>query len=272
MSIERILIAVKTYPSISSTYDELVCTAGLRNDGSWIRIFPVQYRQIENYEKKYKKWDWIEINIERNTSHHRPESYRPINQDSINIIKSVGTEQNWYERKQVVLEKGSIYYDLEELITLNKQGILSLATFKPTNIIDLEVKEDDREWDPDKLKTIELKSRQGDLFEESPRIFKVIYKLPYKFIYNLEDNKGKNAHMMITDWELGALYWNCFKKYKNEKIAVEKVKEKYFDEFTKTKDLYLFLGTTKEWDKRAPNPFIVTGVFFPPIDKQGNLF
>jgi len=35
---ERVLIIVKTYPSLSAKYDELVCTAGFKEDGTWIRI------------------------------------------------------------------------------------------------------------------------------------------------------------------------------------------------------------------------------------------
>ena len=76
---------------------------------------------------------------------------------------------------------------------------------------------------------------------------------------------------MIEDWEIGALYWNCFKRAKNEEIAVQKVKQKYFDEF-KTKDLFLFLGTTKRFHNVAPNPFIIIGVFYPPVTEQKALF
>jgi hypothetical protein len=36
MAKERILIAVKTYPTISEKYKELACTAGFRPDGSWM--------------------------------------------------------------------------------------------------------------------------------------------------------------------------------------------------------------------------------------------
>lgn len=272
MAIERILITVKTYPAISSTYDELVCTAGLREDGSWIRLFPIQYRQIDNFEKRYKKWDLIEIDIEKNRSDHRPESHRPINQDSIKIIKSIGTEQNWFERKQIVLEKGTIYYDLEELISLNKAGQLSLATFKPSKIISVDVEEDEREWDSKKLTAIEQKSKQIDLFNENTKKFKIVNKIPYKFFYRIEDVNGKQSRMMIEDWELGALFWNCLKAHKDEKTAIEKVKEKFFDEFTEKKDLHLFLGTTLLWDKRAPNPFVVIGAFFPPLERQQALF
>jgi hypothetical protein len=35
---ERILITVKTYPTLSRKYGETVCTAGLRPDGSWVRF------------------------------------------------------------------------------------------------------------------------------------------------------------------------------------------------------------------------------------------
>ncbi|MYB37591.1 MAG: hypothetical protein F4Y26_09450 [Gammaproteobacteria bacterium] len=37
----RVLITVKTYPLPSQSYDELVCTAGVLEDGSWVRIYPV---------------------------------------------------------------------------------------------------------------------------------------------------------------------------------------------------------------------------------------
>ena len=71
--------------------------------------------------------------------------------------------------------------------------------------------------------------------------------------------------MMIGDWELGALYWNCLKGAEgNEQIACEKVKEKYFDVF-RDRDLYLFLGTSRQFDGWAKNPFLVIGCFWPPI-------
>ena len=46
MAVERVLVTVKTYPCLSQKYDELVCTAGLREDGSWIRIYPVPFRKL----------------------------------------------------------------------------------------------------------------------------------------------------------------------------------------------------------------------------------
>jgi hypothetical protein len=81
---------------------------------------------------------------------------------------------------------------------------------------------------------------------------------------------------MIEDWEIGELYWNCLKRHGDEKVACEKVRYKYFDDFAKTKDLHLFLGTAKTFQLRSPNPFLVIGTFHPKHQKamirQGVLF
>ena len=77
---------------------------------------------------------------------------------------------------------------------------------------------------------------------------------------------------MITDWEIGQLYWNCLKKHNNnEKLALQDVKMKYYEDFTKKKDIYLFLGTTGAFHNISPNPFIIIGTFHPPIIQQLNL-
>ena len=41
MAKQKVLIAVTTYPMPSRSHDELVCTAGLLENGQWIRIYPV---------------------------------------------------------------------------------------------------------------------------------------------------------------------------------------------------------------------------------------
>lgn len=73
---ERILITVKTYPALSKTYGELVCTAGLKEDGQWIRLCPVPFRKMEQY-KKYEKYQWLTANVQNRKKDVRPESYSP---------------------------------------------------------------------------------------------------------------------------------------------------------------------------------------------------
>ena len=81
MALTKILITVKTYPAISTKYDELVCTAGFLEDGSWIRIYPIQFRN-KPYTEQYKKYQWIELDIVKNDSDFRPESFRPVSIDT----------------------------------------------------------------------------------------------------------------------------------------------------------------------------------------------
>jgi len=77
---------------------------------------------------------------------------------------------------------------------------------------------------------------------------------------------------MIEDWETGQLYWKCYGKYNNEIKACEDVRNKYLSDLASTKDLHFFLGTTKLNHFRAPNPFIIIGVFYPKIENQFKLF
>jgi len=147
----------------------------------------------------------------------------------------------------------------------------SLATFKPKTIISFEVeKEEIREW-KDEWKELR---KQGELFDPDKNPEIQIPKLPYKFYYRFLDEEDRESRMMIEDWEIGALYWKCFKSAEGiEAEALEKVREKYELEFLKEKDIYLFLGSTKEWHmRRAKNPFVIIGVFYPKKETQFSLF
>jgi hypothetical protein len=261
---ERILILVKTYPALSTKYDELVCTAGMTPEGKWIRLYPIPFRKLE-LDKRYGKYQWVELEITKNTSDPRPESYRPVKMcEDITFHGEVGTEEGWIARKSIVLR--NVYDDMDRLIAVNKgdDGI-SLAVFKPARIINFTVEETDRSWDPAKLKAIEVRAAQLNLFggEESP--FQIVSKLPYIFRYVFEDARGRQSTLMIEDWEIGSLYWNCLERAGgDEKVACQKVREKYFDLF-RTRDLYFFLGTSRQFDSWARNPFLIIGCFWPPI-------
>jgi hypothetical protein len=260
MTPTRILITVKTYPTLSSKYGELVCTAGFREDGTWVRIYPMPFRKKPN-DQRYKKYDWIEIDLVKNEKDYRPESYRPFSHDSeIKILDHITTKDNWAKRKKFVL--GKVDNNLRELITRSqdKNICTSLAVFKPSKILDFTIEEVEREWDKTKVE----KLLQEELFQQSENPFDVVEKLPYKFSYVFEDIEGKKSKLMIEDWEIGQLYRNCLARHKGDETkAVEDVKKKYFDDFAKTKDLHLFLGTTQSHHYGSHNPFIIIGVFYP---------
>jgi hypothetical protein len=270
MSIKKILITVTTYPLPSRSYDELVCTAGFLEDGSWIRIYPIPLSFLNQVKKDtgFKKYTWIELNVRKRTDDFRPESHSPINYN-VKILRSLGTELYWKERKKICLN--NIYTNKKKLLEdSNSPKNVSLATFKPSKITNFLIEEDAKEW---KDEWVELR-KQTDLFaeiESDPE--KLIPKVPYKFSYTFEDDEGVSSTLMIEDWEIFQLYWNCLRIAKgDEKLALEKVKQKYFDTFINQHDMYLFLGTTMQWHRRrANNPFVIIGTFHPKIEQQFSL-
>jgi len=275
MERKRVYITVKTYPTLSEKYDELVCTAGICEDGSWIRLYPLPFRKLDN-EQKYKKWQWIEVDVEKNTSDFRSESYKVLNIDTVKIFPQKGSKVDWEERKYILLKTEKVYFNLTEIIKIAKEPpYKSLVVFKPTKILDFHVESTDRDWPKDKLERIQAKAKQLSLFQTPDEVieeFKVVQKLPYTFKYKFEDNEGKESNLMIEDWEIGALYLNCLRNVNgDERKALEKVRERYWDDFMK-KDLFFFLGTRKSDHHFALNPFSIVGVFYPPADPQGKLF
>lgn len=263
----RVLIAVKAYPLPSNKYEELVCTAGVLENGKWIRIYPIPFRSLP-YDQQYRKFEWIRLNLVKNVKDFRPESYRP----RLNLEEPIRLDghipagfEGWEKRKHYVLRE--VFDSMADIISLAKgPQVRSLAVLKPCEIIDLAVEPTSRHW---KKKWNEF-FLQSNLFEvesngEAKRRVP-IKKLPYKYYYIFMSRGDKKPHkLLIEDWELGALYWNCLSNTHGDEVEANRlVRHKYLEEFCSTRDLYLFLGTTRQYHKISPNPFIIIGVFYPP--------
>jgi hypothetical protein len=228
MALTKVLITVKTYPTISTKYEELVCTAGFLENGQWIRVYPVQFRK-KSYAEQYSKYQWIEIDLVKNKDDFRPESFRPVSHETeIKILGSIPADGgSWDERRKIVLR--NVYTNLTQLIADSKDRnkLTSLAVFKPSEILGVKIKAVDRDWDAEKLETLKQLNIFDSVKIEKPRVVK---KLPFEFSYHFKDDEGRESQLMIEDWELGQLFWNCLKDG-NEKAACEKVKQKYFEDF-----------------------------------------
>lgn len=269
---EKVLILVKTYPTYSKKNFELVCTAGINENGEWRRIYPIPFRELSDIEK-YKKYQWVEVDIEKNTSDPRPESYKLVLGSSIKVLgEPLTTNHNWQDRK-MLLKKTVVYTKLDEIIhKANKENDLSLCQFQPTEICEFKIEPAEPEWSQDILEQIKRENAQGFLFENMQREIKLVDKLPYKFSYRFKDAVGKEPTLMIEDWEIGSLYWNCLKQANgNKELACQKVKEKY-EGFIKNNDVTLFLGTTRQFHGWANDPFVIIGIFYPQKNNQQELF
>ncbi len=268
----RVLITVKTYPLPSRSYTELVCTAGLLNGDKWIRIYPIPFRFL-NFSQQYKKYSWIELDLIRKSSDFRPESFMPKRgvDEQIGVSIPIGTADGWAARRSYVLKE--TFSSMNHLISLAKDPHVnkSLATLKPAKIVDMVFEAEEREWKKewqDQLKQLNLFESPAEQIHK-----KVVSKLPYKFSYRFYSEGDKNPReMMIEDWEIGALFWNCLAQTDgDEKAALDLVRKKYVDDFS-NKDLYSFVGTTLQYHNVSQNPFVIIGVFYPPKTQQPQLY
>jgi hypothetical protein len=170
---KKVLITVLTYPQPSTEYVETVCTAGFDEDGNWIRIYPIKMRMLEN--GILHKWNWYEFDVSKRPAYQdfRKESYHC---DTEPDGKTLGTimanaKDGWRERKERTIEKGKIYTSMDQLLSDSdpkKRDFISLATFKPQRIVELEI----TKWDV--KKTHEVFNKKIAIMEkeqQAPSLF-----------------------------------------------------------------------------------------------------
>ncbi len=279
---KKVFIAAITIPTPSKKYLETSCTAGIDENGNWLRLYPVPLRKMEaNNQEGYRKYEWIEVDTLPSLEDKRPES-RKIVQGTIHKLgKRIGTEGNWQNRKDIIFKsKPKIYFDFDELLKdADRNNIkVSLALFKPTEVIDCIVTNRDMQTVENEISKQEIlrNTYTPDLFEDAAFIQSSPMLLDVK--YSFSDIKGKKHTMTIIDWEV----YELFRKYyyeKNKSLqdlvkAKSIIKEKYGTEFIREKDLYFILGSRKEDHLRGygKNPFSIIGLFYPKKDNQLQLF
>ncbi|MFO8056311.1 MAG: hypothetical protein R6V10_03350 [bacterium] len=253
----RVLITVKTYPIPSKKYDELVCTAGVTKSGDFVRLYPINFRDL-SFERQYKKYQWIEVEAEKHKNDVRKESYRP-DSDSIRPIgEPISTRDNWSERARYVLKKKA--RSMEDLYDQQVQDRTSIGIFKPNKVHDLIISPEDPEWPDSFLQAL----KQKRLFEYRERTLVPPRKVPFKFQYSFEcdDPRCKGHKMMIGDWEVGALFWRLVDKGASHEEAAKKVREKFLNALCgPEKNTHFYAGTMLA----HPKTWIVIGVFYPKI-------
>lgn len=190
---KKALIVVRTYPTPAKSGVEVSCTAAISDSGEWLRLFPVPYRFLTP-DKRFAKYQWIEVSTIRATNDARPESYK-IAPESITILSnSIPTTNAWEERKALLapLQAPSLCY-LQRQRDAN--GFPTLGFFRPRSIDRFVIDADDANWTPKQLGILE----QGNLFEKGPQ--KKLEKVPFAFRYHFhcDDPEWHGHKLMCAD-------------------------------------------------------------------------
>lgn len=248
---KRVLIVVKTYPTPAKKGVEVSCTAGVTEDGQWIRLFPIPYRFLDR-EKRFDKYQRIEVEVAK-SSDPRPESYE-INVDSLKVLPgSLPTgDDSWIARRNLLepLRKHCLCCLRE---ARNRDGHPTLGFYKPKRIRRFIIRKDAPNWSA----SDRAKLSQASMFDEAPK--QMLEKIPYKFIYQVfcDERDCQGHHLSCTDWELLEAYRKWKVQYPGE--WEYKLKEKFEHEMIELNDTHLFVGTVRA----HPASWIIVGLFYP---------
>ena len=176
----KVLITVMTYPHPSRKYRESVCTAGITEEGDWVRLYPIDYR-YRTREQQFRKYQWIEVELEPrgHGNDNRLESRRP-NLESIRLIGDAldsRTDRRW-EKRRLLIDRLP-HRTVNRWKQLHEQDQVSLGIVRPKRVLDVEIREVESQWKP------QWQSMFRQLWLFGPQQ-KPLRKLPYSFHYVFE--------------------------------------------------------------------------------------
>lgn len=272
--IERLLILAKTYPSPSAKYSETSCVAAISEAGEMRRLFPVPFRLLQD-EVRFRKWQWIDVRLEKAIRDHRPESHS-IYVDTLICHDVISTVGGWDQRNQW-LQKIPHCLSPEDLHSQMELRGISLAMLKPISIDRLIIeKARNVDWTEEEKEKLLQGQMQGNLFaeEQARRDLQTLRKIPFDFYYEYFCDTSAGRCLFkhkIVDWEAGALYWNCKKRYGAEWES--KFRAKLEGELP-ARDLMFLVGN----QHRFQDQWLIISLIYPPkpplpeLLPQGSLF
>ncbi|NJP04423.1 MAG: hypothetical protein HC837_01695 [Chloroflexaceae bacterium] len=252
--LQDILILVKTYPQPSRKHREITCVAAITANGELRRLFPVTYCLLEG-EQQFKKWEWIKARVHKASNDHRPESYR-IDVDSIQRPgNTIDTSNEWAKRQHWI--EPHLVASFDDLEQRRQKSGETLGIIRSKSLLGLDITpEKEIDWTTEERTRLE----QDGLFDRADVRNRVpLRKLPYAFHYRYECHtpNGLQQHRhLITDWEVGALYWNCYRSHGSQ--WEEPFRQKLEQEFAQ-KDLMFIMGTMH----RFPDQWLIIGLIYP---------
>jgi hypothetical protein len=255
---KKALIVVRTYPIPAKGSVEASCTVGITDDGKWMRLYPIPARRLDQ-DKKFRKYQWIEVETAKTSSDARLESYTP-NIDSIKVLSEpLSTAKEWDARKRIVYPLRS-----HSLCQLKRErdenNYPTLGFFRPKVIEKVRItKATPAIWTRAQLDIL----RQRSLFptKSLPELEKIPYDFHYKFWCDEDGCRSHSLH--CTDWEIGES-WRRWKRDYGEDWE-EKFRLRYEQEMIEKYDTHFYVGTIH----KHPKEWIIIGLFYPPKPKTG---
>mgnify|MGYP001081423227 CR=1 FL=1 len=220
---EKVTILVKACPVWSSKLGKYtICTGGINSNGEHRRLYPLPRAVV--VQKKISLWNVIEVEVSDNKRDPRAES-RKIKPES---IIDLGVELKTREQKRRFLAEHT-----DASLDIPNSEKRTCSIIKP-DILDFKIIRRKPEFSQATL--------YGGIFKKRPYEDIGLY-YTFRCQEPCKVCKTKPHVMECFDW--GANY--LFRKYDDEKVAMEKVREMGFTRMKTVNEAWFVMGTHRRW-------------------------
>ena len=182
-------------PNPSKKYGETVCCAGVTPGGTWKRLYPIRFRNLQ--DNKFARWDWVKFDYRTPTGDHARKA-------AMSGRIACGLMAISRRASRVSLLTPLI---LSSTVEAASRG-MSLTLIRPTNPV-FRYRRKSPEIVTAEREGYKLAARQTSLLDEE---LEALDPVPYSFAFTYEDGAGKHT-MKCGDWETSATFWKWSKKY-----------------------------------------------------------
>jgi hypothetical protein len=237
-------------------YAETVCTAGVRDDGRPIRLYPVPLRYLSEGQH-YRLYDSIDVPVLKSTSDSRPESFK-VDSNSIACVGHIDTDaKGWAERARWIFADSSWQFaNMGDLKAAEERTQQSLGTIIPGEIVGVRLEAKPATAEREYAERMAEVQAQRDIFlpeykELEFRRYDI--KLRWRCDGLCRECARQPHDMQVLDWGLIELArkrgwdWGAAKAKLEDIVNADRY------------DFRLFLGNSKAHRKG----FMVVGLWYP---------
>ncbi|MEM6460043.1 MAG: hypothetical protein AAF710_11705 [Planctomycetota bacterium] len=231
--VKRLLIVVRTYPDLSTKYDETVCTAGIDEAGSWFRLYPVPLRYLAQ-EQRYRVGSIVRAKLSINPNDDRPESRKPdLLSLAVDKIKpSLPARHDW-------IVAGKTFASLNEM----KAERRSIGPVAVSEVLEFIAEPQSAEWSAREEKILAQEMLHTQRLD--------LQKIPFKFRVRWKDADGAEQTNTFRSWEVCQTWRQWHHKYGPDE-AVPRIRDKWLGEvWPSGRDVRFFLGNLADPVKRG---------------------
>lgn len=231
------IIIVKAAPQLGDKHGETVCTAGITRDGTWVRLYPIAFRTLDDAQQ-FGRWDMVRYDWRRPKDDPRVESRR-VEHQTLEITGKLPASQRF----------GLIEPMVKLSLADERAAGRSFAFVRPQIRRFIIEKKPDAKYRKEE-EGFALHASQDNMFLKPLIPYK---PCPYVFKYEYEISEGRRLGT-CQDWETEATFFHWVNQY-GEAKALAMMQQRWGEEIP-DKGILFAMGT----HSLHPDTWLINGV------------